>query len=193
VRGPRPGPSLSATHRDLSVARELGRELEFEVDVLVVGDVVHDLDDLAVHEAVAPAVFPADGVAAVLADAEVLAPDGGVADLLAERPLVGDFVVDVERHGAETLVVLADLLLDELNAESCWVACARKTCKAATTRRSSTSWSRSHDGPSKRAGPGLARTHAKKRVPAMIVTTNKGRLMGTVTQAALGRLLSSSP
>jgi hypothetical protein len=32
-----------------------------------------------------------------------------------------------------------------------------------------------------------------KRVPAVIVTTNKGRLMGTVTQEALERLLSSRP
>jgi CBS domain-containing protein len=32
----------------------------------------------------------------------------------------------------------------------------------------------------------------KKKVPAVIVTTNKGQLMGTVTQEALERLTSSS-
>jgi CBS domain-containing protein len=31
----------------------------------------------------------------------------------------------------------------------------------------------------------------EKRVPAVLVTTNKGRLVGTVTQEALERLLSS--
>jgi CBS domain-containing protein len=40
---------------------------------------------------------------------------------------------------------------------------------------------------------GLLERMRKKRVPAVIVTTNKGRLMGTVTQEALGRLLSSHP
>jgi CBS domain-containing protein len=33
----------------------------------------------------------------------------------------------------------------------------------------------------------------KKKVPAVIVTTNKGRLMGTVTLEALDRLLSPHP
>jgi CBS domain-containing protein len=40
---------------------------------------------------------------------------------------------------------------------------------------------------------GLLERMRKKRVPAVIVTTNKGRLMGTVTQEALERLLSSRP
>jgi CBS domain-containing protein len=39
---------------------------------------------------------------------------------------------------------------------------------------------------------GLLKRMKKKRVPAVIVTTNEGRLMGTVTQEALERLLSSS-
>jgi CBS domain-containing protein len=39
---------------------------------------------------------------------------------------------------------------------------------------------------------GLLERMKKKRVPAVIVTTNEGRLMGTVTQEALERLLSSS-
>src|SRR5262249_12062637 len=38
---------------------------------------------------------------------------------------------------------------------------------------------------------GLLERMRKKKVPAVIVTTNKGRLMGTVTQEALERLLSS--
>ena len=38
---------------------------------------------------------------------------------------------------------------------------------------------------------GLLERMKKKKVPAVIVTTNKGRLMGTVTQEALERLLSS--
>jgi CBS domain-containing protein len=38
---------------------------------------------------------------------------------------------------------------------------------------------------------GLLERMREKRVPAVIVTTNKGRLMGTVTQEALERLLSS--
>ena len=42
------------------------------------------------------------------------------------------------------------------------------------------------------AKPLLERMREKK-VPALIVTTNKGRLMGTVTQEALDRLLSSRP
>jgi CBS domain-containing protein len=37
--------------------------------------------------------------------------------------------------------------------------------------------------------PGLLERMRNKRVPAVIVTTNKGRLMGTVTQEALGGLL----
>lgn len=37
---------------------------------------------------------------------------------------------------------------------------------------------------------GLLGRMRKKNVPAVIVTTNKGRLMGTVTQEALDRLLS---
>ena len=41
--------------------------------------------------------------------------------------------------------------------------------------------------------PGLLERMRNKRVPAVIVTTNKGRLMGTVTQEALGGLLSSRP
>jgi CBS domain-containing protein len=40
---------------------------------------------------------------------------------------------------------------------------------------------------------GLLERMRKKRVPAVIVTTNKGRLMGTVTQAALEESLSSQP
>ena len=40
---------------------------------------------------------------------------------------------------------------------------------------------------------GLHERMRKKRVPAVIATTNKGRPMGTVTQEALGRLLSSHP
>jgi CBS domain-containing protein len=40
---------------------------------------------------------------------------------------------------------------------------------------------------------GLLERMTKKNVPAVIVTTNKGRLMGTVTQEALERLLSSRP
>jgi CBS domain-containing protein len=38
---------------------------------------------------------------------------------------------------------------------------------------------------------GLLERMKKKNVPAVIVTTNKGRLMGTVTQEALERLLAS--
>jgi len=38
---------------------------------------------------------------------------------------------------------------------------------------------------------GLLERMRDKKVPAVIVTTNKGRLMGTVTQEALERLLSS--
>jgi CBS domain-containing protein len=38
---------------------------------------------------------------------------------------------------------------------------------------------------------GLLERMKKKGVPAVIVTTNKGRLMGTVTQEALERLLAS--
>ena len=38
---------------------------------------------------------------------------------------------------------------------------------------------------------GLLERMRNKKVPAVIVTTNKGRLMGTVTQHALDRLLSS--
>lgn len=38
---------------------------------------------------------------------------------------------------------------------------------------------------------GLLERMKKKNVPALIVTTNKGRLMGTVTQEALERLLAS--
>ena len=38
---------------------------------------------------------------------------------------------------------------------------------------------------------GLLERMRNKKVPAVIVTTNKGRLMGTVTQDALDRLLSS--
>ena len=41
--------------------------------------------------------------------------------------------------------------------------------------------------------PELLERMRKKRVPAVIVTTNKGRLLGTVTQAALERLLASRP
>lgn len=40
---------------------------------------------------------------------------------------------------------------------------------------------------------GLLARMREKKVPAVIVTTNKGRLMGTVTQEALDRLLSSHP
>jgi CBS domain-containing protein len=40
---------------------------------------------------------------------------------------------------------------------------------------------------------GLLERMRKKNVPAVIVTTNKGRLMGSVTQEALERLLSSRP
>ena len=40
---------------------------------------------------------------------------------------------------------------------------------------------------------GLLERMSKKKVPAVIVTTNKGRLMGTVTQEALERLISSRP
>jgi CBS domain-containing protein len=38
---------------------------------------------------------------------------------------------------------------------------------------------------------GLLERMREKNVPAVIVTTNKGRLMGTVTQDALARLLTS--
>jgi CBS domain-containing protein len=38
---------------------------------------------------------------------------------------------------------------------------------------------------------GLLERMRTKKVPAVIVTTNKGRLMGTVTQEALDRLLST--
>ena len=38
---------------------------------------------------------------------------------------------------------------------------------------------------------GLLERMRNKKVPAVIVTTNKGRLMGTVTQDALARLLAS--
>jgi len=41
--------------------------------------------------------------------------------------------------------------------------------------------------------PELLERMRKKKVPAVIVTTNKGRLLGTVTQAALERLLASRP
>jgi CBS domain-containing protein len=40
---------------------------------------------------------------------------------------------------------------------------------------------------------GLLERMRHKRVPVVIVTTNKGRLMGSVTQEALERLLSSRP
>lgn len=40
---------------------------------------------------------------------------------------------------------------------------------------------------------GLLERMKEKRVPAVIVTTNKGRLVGAVTQDALERLLSSRP
>jgi CBS domain-containing protein len=40
---------------------------------------------------------------------------------------------------------------------------------------------------------GLLERMRNKRVPAVIVTTNKGRLMGAATQEALERLLSSRP
>jgi CBS domain-containing protein len=40
---------------------------------------------------------------------------------------------------------------------------------------------------------GLLERMRNKRVPAVIVTTNRGRLMGTVTQEALEHLLSSIP
>jgi CBS domain-containing protein len=40
---------------------------------------------------------------------------------------------------------------------------------------------------------GLLERMRTKKVPAVIVTTNKGRLMGTVTQEALERLLTSRP
>src|SRR5919106_1426008 len=40
---------------------------------------------------------------------------------------------------------------------------------------------------------GLLERMSKKKVPAVIVTTNNGRLMGTVTQEALERLLSPRP
>jgi len=39
---------------------------------------------------------------------------------------------------------------------------------------------------------GLLERMRNKKVPAVIVTTNKGRLMGTATQAALERLLSAT-
>jgi CBS domain-containing protein len=45
--------------------------------------------------------------------------------------------------------------------------------------------------PDEPAGALLERMREKK-VPAVIVTTNKGRLMGAVTQEALERLTSSS-
>ena len=40
---------------------------------------------------------------------------------------------------------------------------------------------------------GLLERMTTKKVPAVIVTTNKGRLLGTVTQDALERLLASRP
>jgi CBS domain-containing protein len=40
---------------------------------------------------------------------------------------------------------------------------------------------------------GLLERMRTKKVPAVIVTTNKGRLLGTVTQDALERLLTSRP
>ncbi|MGQ0803044.1 MAG: CBS domain-containing protein [Actinomycetota bacterium] len=43
------------------------------------------------------------------------------------------------------------------------------------------------------AAKGLLERMRKRNVPAVIVTTNKGRLMGTVTQEALEGLLSSRP
>jgi hypothetical protein len=70
-------------------------EVVLDVGVVVVGDVEYDLDDGAAGERELGAVFLADGVAGVVADAESFAGEGVAGEDRSDLGLCDDFVVYV--------------------------------------------------------------------------------------------------
>src|SRR5215471_19135685 len=109
------------------VARHARGELALDVDVRVVRDVVHHSDHAAVSERELRLVLLRHRVATVEADAEPLAAERVVAGLRPEVAARDRFVVDVQRHLAERLEVLADRLLRELDADDVLAALRRGT------------------------------------------------------------------
>src|SRR5687768_17039889 len=98
------------------VARQRGRQLALHVHVDVVTHVVDDLDDPPAGERELALVIRADRVAAVVADAQPFAAQRVVPGLRTEIAARRRLVVDVERHLAEALEILADRRLAELDA-----------------------------------------------------------------------------
>src|SRR4029450_6933519 len=85
-----------AVDRARLVAGHGAGEVELDVDVGVVADVEHDLDDFAPGELELGPVHAGDGVATVIAAAQPLSAEGKVAGHGAQLALGDDLVIDVE-------------------------------------------------------------------------------------------------
>jgi hypothetical protein len=86
-----------------------------DIDVGVVGDVEHDLDDPAAGEVEAVRVGGADPVATVVADAQALAAQREVPEHRPDLVAGPQLVVDVQLQRSDRLVVLTHPFLGELD------------------------------------------------------------------------------
>src|SRR5262245_51412309 len=103
-------------HSSLSLlSRGCCKQVLFEIDVRVLRNVEVNFVNRAASEVEAWLVQARDCVTAVVADAETLTAEGE-AHLRADRAARDFLVIDVKLRRAVRLMVLAHLLLDELNA-----------------------------------------------------------------------------
>src|SRR5262245_17329547 len=110
-----PSKRLLIALRSLVACHRRG-EMLLEVDVRVIAYVEDDLHDLAAPPFELRRVLRADGVAAVVPDAEAFAAERVERGDRADLALGEHFVVDVQLRGADRLVVFSEPLLGELDA-----------------------------------------------------------------------------